>query len=86
MCFNWAPLQTDKKKKEEGKGKAAPEKTEMKPDLKGAEAKAEEDKRKEKPKVQRTTAPSHAKFRSTGKQGSIINGCGDGRDGCSESF
>ncbi|MGH0147763.1 UNVERIFIED_CONTAM: hypothetical protein FKN15_051193 [Acipenser sinensis] len=59
-------LQEDKKKKEEGKGKAAPEKTETKPDLKGAEAKAEEDKRKEKPKVQRTTAPSHAKFRSTG--------------------
>ncbi|KAK6469962.1 serine/threonine-protein phosphatase 1 regulatory subunit 10-like [Huso huso] len=61
-----ASAPSDKKKKEEGKGKAAPEKTEMKPDLKGAEAKAEEDKRKEKPKVQRTTAPSHAKFRSTG--------------------
>lgn len=40
---------------------------------KTAEAKAESfvedqaDRKKETPKIQRTTAPSHAKFRSTGK-------------------
>lgn len=40
---------------------------------KAAEAKSESrveeqvDKKKEKPKIQRTTAPSHAKFRSTGE-------------------
>ncbi|KAM8792385.1 serine/threonine-protein phosphatase 1 regulatory subunit 10-like, partial [Eudromia elegans] len=60
------PAERDKKKrKEEGKSKApAPEK----PQEAKAEAKSEEapEKKREKPKSLRTTAPSHAKFRSTG--------------------
>lgn len=56
-----------KKRKEEGKSRATPPErplTEVK-----AETRAEEapEKKKEKPKSLRTTAPSHAKFRSTGK-------------------
>ncbi|XP_036212234.1 serine/threonine-protein phosphatase 1 regulatory subunit 10 isoform X3 [Myotis myotis] len=55
-----------KKRKEEGKGRTTPPErplTEVK-----AEPRAEEapEKKKEKPKSLRTTAPSHAKFRSTG--------------------
>ncbi|XP_036212235.1 serine/threonine-protein phosphatase 1 regulatory subunit 10 isoform X4 [Myotis myotis] len=61
------PAEKDKKKrKEEGKGRTTPPErplTEVK-----AEPRAEEapEKKKEKPKSLRTTAPSHAKFRSTG--------------------
>lgn len=61
------PAEKDKKKrKEEGKSRTTlPERplTEVK-----AETRAEEapEKKKEKPKSLRTTAPSHAKFRSTG--------------------
>lgn len=56
-----------KKRKDEGKSRTLlPERplTEVK-----AEPRAEDapEKRKEKPKSLRTTAPSHAKFRSTGK-------------------
>lgn len=56
-----------KKRKEEGKSRTTlPERplTEVK-----AETRAEEapEKKKEKPKSLRTTAPSHAKFRSTGE-------------------
>jgi hypothetical protein len=56
-----------KKRKEEGKSRTTPPErplTEVK-----AETRAEEapEKKKEKPKSLRTTAPSHAKFRSTGK-------------------
>uniref|UniRef100_A0A8D2AYD3 Transcription elongation factor TFIIS/CRSP70 N-terminal sub-type domain-containing protein n=1 Tax=Sciurus vulgaris TaxID=55149 RepID=A0A8D2AYD3_SCIVU len=60
------PAEKDKKKrKEEGKSRATPPErplTEVK-----AETRAEEvpEKKKEKPKSLRTTAPSHAKFRST---------------------
>ncbi|XP_059558131.1 serine/threonine-protein phosphatase 1 regulatory subunit 10 isoform X2 [Myotis daubentonii] len=60
------PAEKDKKKrKEEGKGRTTPPErplTEVK-----AEPRAEEapEKKKEKPKSLRTTAPSHAKFRST---------------------
>uniref|UniRef100_A0A8C3I0I6 Serine/threonine-protein phosphatase 1 regulatory subunit 10 n=1 Tax=Chrysemys picta bellii TaxID=8478 RepID=A0A8C3I0I6_CHRPI len=60
------PAERDKKKrKEESKGKAP---VQEKPQEAKAEAKAEEtpEKKKEKPKSPRTTAPSHAKFRSTG--------------------
>uniref|UniRef100_A0A8C2UN21 Serine/threonine-protein phosphatase 1 regulatory subunit 10 n=1 Tax=Chinchilla lanigera TaxID=34839 RepID=A0A8C2UN21_CHILA len=61
------PAEKDKKKrKEEGKSRTTPPErplAEVKP-----EARAEEtpEKKKEKPKSLRTTAPSHAKFRSTG--------------------
>ncbi|XP_077335086.1 serine/threonine-protein phosphatase 1 regulatory subunit 10 isoform X2 [Lithobates pipiens] len=63
---NLLPAEKDKKKKKEDpKGRSpVPDKT--------AEAKSEScvedqgDRKKEKPKIQRTTAPSHAKFRSTG--------------------
>nr|XP_055186024.1 serine/threonine-protein phosphatase 1 regulatory subunit 10 [Nyctereutes procyonoides]XP_055186025.1 serine/threonine-protein phosphatase 1 regulatory subunit 10 [Nyctereutes procyonoides]XP_055186026.1 serine/threonine-protein phosphatase 1 regulatory subunit 10 [Nyctereutes procyonoides] len=61
------PAEKDKKKrKEEGKSRTTPPErplTEVK-----AETRAEEapEKKKEKPKSLRTTAPSHAKFRSTG--------------------
>ncbi|XP_011382277.1 serine/threonine-protein phosphatase 1 regulatory subunit 10 isoform X2 [Pteropus vampyrus] len=61
------PAEKDKKKrKEEGKSRTIPPErplTEVK-----AEPRAEEapEKKKEKPKSLRTTAPSHAKFRSTG--------------------
>uniref|UniRef100_A0A287DAB6 Serine/threonine-protein phosphatase 1 regulatory subunit 10 n=1 Tax=Ictidomys tridecemlineatus TaxID=43179 RepID=A0A287DAB6_ICTTR len=61
------PAEKDKKKrKEESKSRATPPErplTEVK-----AETRAEEapEKKKEKPKSLRTTAPSHAKFRSTG--------------------
>uniref|UniRef100_A0A8D2D3I4 Serine/threonine-protein phosphatase 1 regulatory subunit 10 n=1 Tax=Sciurus vulgaris TaxID=55149 RepID=A0A8D2D3I4_SCIVU len=61
------PAEKEKKKrKEEGKSRATPPErplTEVK-----AETRAEEvpEKKKEKPKSLRTTAPSHAKFRSTG--------------------
>ncbi|KAM6184600.1 LOW QUALITY PROTEIN: serine/threonine-protein phosphatase 1 regulatory subunit 10-like [Rhynchocyon petersi] len=61
------PAEKDKKKrKEEGKNRTTPPKrslTEVK-----AETRTEEvpEKKKEKPKSLRTTAPSHAKFRSTG--------------------
>ncbi|XP_058522169.1 serine/threonine-protein phosphatase 1 regulatory subunit 10 isoform X2 [Ochotona princeps] len=61
------PAEKDKKKrKEEGKTRTPPPErplTEVK-----AETRAEEppEKKKEKPKSLRTTAPSHAKFRSTG--------------------
>lgn len=56
-----------KKRKEEGKSRTIPPErliTEVK-----AEPRAEEapEKKKEKPKSLRTTAPSHAKFRSTGR-------------------
>ncbi|NXP83118.1 PP1RA phosphatase, partial [Ramphastos sulfuratus] len=60
------PTERDKKKrKEEGKSKAP---VQDKPQEAKAEAKAEEvpEKKREKPKSLRTTAPSHAKFRSTG--------------------
>ncbi|KAH1182948.1 hypothetical protein KIL84_004440 [Mauremys mutica] len=59
------PAERDKKKrKEESKGKAP---VQEKPQEAKAEAKAEEtpEKKREKPKSLRTTAPSHAKFRST---------------------
>ncbi|XP_070275106.1 serine/threonine-protein phosphatase 1 regulatory subunit 10 isoform X1 [Myotis yumanensis] len=60
------PEKDKKKRKEEGKGRTTPPErplTEVK-----AEPRAEEapEKKKEKPKSLRTTAPSHAKFRSTG--------------------
>ncbi|XP_026955160.1 serine/threonine-protein phosphatase 1 regulatory subunit 10 isoform X2 [Sagmatias obliquidens] len=61
------PAEKDKKKrKEEGKSRTTPPErplTEVK-----AETRAEEapEKKREKPKSLRTTAPSHAKFRSTG--------------------
>ncbi|KAB1261435.1 Serine/threonine-protein phosphatase 1 regulatory subunit 10 [Camelus dromedarius] len=61
------PAEKDKKKrKEEGKNRTTPPErplTEVK-----AETRAEEapEKKREKPKSLRTTAPSHAKFRSTG--------------------
>ncbi|XP_045397499.1 serine/threonine-protein phosphatase 1 regulatory subunit 10 isoform X2 [Lemur catta] len=61
------PAEKDKKKrKEEGKSRTTPPErplTEVK-----AESRSEEapEKKKEKPKSLRTTAPSHAKFRSTG--------------------
>lgn len=59
-----------KKRKEENKSKAP---IQEKPQEAKTEFKPEEtpEKKKEKPKSLRTTAPSHAKFRSTGK--SIIN-------------
>ncbi|XP_054833312.1 serine/threonine-protein phosphatase 1 regulatory subunit 10 isoform X2 [Eublepharis macularius] len=60
------PTERDKKKrKEESKSKAA---VQEKPQEAKSEAKPEEtpEKKKEKPKSLRTTAPSHAKFRSTG--------------------
>ncbi|XP_038227124.1 serine/threonine-protein phosphatase 1 regulatory subunit 10 isoform X1 [Dermochelys coriacea] len=60
------PAERDKKKrKEESKSKAP---VQEKPQEAKAEAKAEEtpEKKREKPKSLRTTAPSHAKFRSTG--------------------
>ncbi|NXN15932.1 PP1RA phosphatase, partial [Indicator maculatus] len=59
------PERDKKKRKEEGKGKAP---VQDKPQEAKAEAKAEEmpEKKREKPKSLRTTAPSHAKFRSTG--------------------
>ncbi|KAM5263310.1 serine/threonine-protein phosphatase 1 regulatory subunit 10 [Ctenodactylus gundi] len=64
---NTQPAEKDKKKrKEEGKSRTIPPErplTEVK-----TETRAEEvpEKKKEKPKSLRTTAPSHAKFRSTG--------------------
>ncbi|NXD18578.1 PP1RA phosphatase, partial [Nothocercus nigrocapillus] len=59
------PERDKKKRKEEGKSKAPA--AEKPPEAK-AEAKSEEapEKKREKPKSLRTTAPSHAKFRSTG--------------------
>lgn len=61
------PAEKDKKKrKEEGKSRATlPERplTEVKAETRTEEA---PEKKKEKPKSLRTTAPSHAKFRSTG--------------------
>ncbi|NXF92623.1 PP1RA phosphatase, partial [Eubucco bourcierii] len=59
------PERDKKKRKEEGKSKAP---VQDKPQEAKAEAKAEEmpEKKREKPKSLRTTAPSHAKFRSTG--------------------
>uniref|UniRef100_A0A8V5GRC0 Serine/threonine-protein phosphatase 1 regulatory subunit 10 n=1 Tax=Melopsittacus undulatus TaxID=13146 RepID=A0A8V5GRC0_MELUD len=60
------PSERDKKKrKEEGKSKSP---AQEKPQEAKAEAKSEEmpEKKREKPKSLRTTAPSHAKFRSTG--------------------
>ncbi|XP_062454546.1 serine/threonine-protein phosphatase 1 regulatory subunit 10 isoform X2 [Rhea pennata] len=60
------PAERDKKKrKEENKSKTP---VQEKPQEAKAEAKAEEtpEKKREKPKSLRTTAPSHAKFRSTG--------------------
>lgn len=66
LCFSITEKEK-KKRKEEGKSRTTlPERplTEVK-----AETRAEEvpEKKKEKPKSLRTTAPSHAKFRSTGK-------------------
>ncbi|XP_016286426.1 serine/threonine-protein phosphatase 1 regulatory subunit 10 isoform X2 [Monodelphis domestica] len=61
------PTEKDKKKrKEEGKGRTTPLERPL-PEVK-AETRTEEapEKKKEKPKSLRTTAPSHAKFRSTG--------------------
>ncbi|KAM8778747.1 serine/threonine-protein phosphatase 1 regulatory subunit 10 isoform 1-T2 [Rhynchonycteris naso] len=61
------PAEKEKKKrKEEGKGRATPPERPLM-EVK-AEPRAEEvpEKKKEKPKSLRTTAPSHAKFRSTG--------------------
>uniref|UniRef100_A0ACB8EGB2 Uncharacterized protein n=1 Tax=Sphaerodactylus townsendi TaxID=933632 RepID=A0ACB8EGB2_9SAUR len=57
--------ETGEKRKEESKSKAA---VQEKPQEAKSEAKPEEipEKKKEKPKSLRTTAPSHAKFRSTG--------------------
>ncbi|NXY51384.1 PP1RA phosphatase, partial [Ceuthmochares aereus] len=60
------PAERDKKKrKEENRSKTV---VQEKPQEAKAEAKAEEmpEKKREKPKSLRTTAPSHAKFRSTG--------------------
>ncbi|PKK16821.1 serine/threonine-protein phosphatase 1 regulatory subunit 10-like, partial [Columba livia] len=60
------PAERDKKKrKEETKSKTP---AQEKPQETKTEAKTEEipEKKREKPKSQRTTAPSHAKFRSTG--------------------
>ncbi|XP_068779975.1 serine/threonine-protein phosphatase 1 regulatory subunit 10 isoform X2 [Struthio camelus] len=60
------PAERDKKKrKEESKSKTP---VQEKPQEAKAEAKADEtpEKKREKPKSLRTTAPSHAKFRSTG--------------------
>ncbi|XP_066842767.1 serine/threonine-protein phosphatase 1 regulatory subunit 10 isoform X2 [Anser cygnoides] len=60
------PAERDKKKrKEESKSKTP---VQEKPQEAKSEAKAEEapEKKREKPKSLRTTAPSHAKFRSTG--------------------
>ncbi|XP_009473033.1 PREDICTED: serine/threonine-protein phosphatase 1 regulatory subunit 10-like, partial [Nipponia nippon] len=61
-----SPPQRDKKKrKEENKSKTP---VQEKPQEAKTEAKTEEvpEKKREKPKSLRTTAPSHAKFRSTG--------------------
>lgn len=61
------PAEKDKKKrKEEGKSRTTPPErplTEVKAETRTEEA---PEKKKEKPKSLRTTAPSHAKFRSTG--------------------
>uniref|UniRef100_A0A452DTT8 Protein phosphatase 1 regulatory subunit 10 n=1 Tax=Capra hircus TaxID=9925 RepID=A0A452DTT8_CAPHI len=63
---SWTCEKDKKKRKEEGKSRTTPPErpvTEVK-----AETRAEEapEKKREKPKSLRTTAPSHAKFRSTG--------------------
>ncbi|NXL89736.1 PP1RA phosphatase, partial [Alectura lathami] len=66
------PAERDRKRRrEEGKGKASPpdkDKEKEKAPEARAEARADEapEKKREKPKSLRTTAPSHAKFRSTG--------------------
>lgn len=67
MLFIFITEKDKKKRKEEGKSRTIPPErplTEVK-----AETRAEEapEKKKEKPKSLRTTAPSHAKFRSTGR-------------------
>ncbi|KAJ1147102.1 hypothetical protein NDU88_013349 [Pleurodeles waltl] len=62
------PAEKEKKKKrEDGKSRSPVHEKQQaaKPEVK-VEMKEEDEKRKEKPKTQRTTAPSHAKFRSTG--------------------
>ncbi|KAM9326595.1 serine/threonine-protein phosphatase 1 regulatory subunit 10 [Gastrophryne carolinensis] len=63
---NLIPAEKEKKKKKEdakGRSPVADKASEAK-----AESRMEDlsDKKREKPKIQRTTAPSHAKFRSTG--------------------
>ncbi|XP_075439667.1 serine/threonine-protein phosphatase 1 regulatory subunit 10 isoform X2 [Ascaphus truei] len=63
---NIQPADKDKKKKKEDPKSRSPV-PDKAPEVK-AESRVEElaDRKKEKPKIQRTTAPSHAKFRSTG--------------------
>ncbi|XP_043940414.1 serine/threonine-protein phosphatase 1 regulatory subunit 10 isoform X2 [Protopterus annectens] len=63
---NSGPAEKDKKKKEDNKRSPVHDKSpDGKKEIK-LEMKAEEVEKKEKPKTVRTTAPSHAKFRSTG--------------------
>lgn len=78
------PSERDKKKRKEEPRSKVPSQ-EKAPEAK-AEAKAEEgpEKKRDKPKSLRTTAPSHAKFRSTGTV-SLLRGswgvpCGFGGD------
>ncbi|XP_018416159.1 PREDICTED: serine/threonine-protein phosphatase 1 regulatory subunit 10 [Nanorana parkeri] len=61
---NLLPVEKEKKKKKEdpkGRSPIADRTAEAK-----AESRVEDQSKREKPKIQRTTAPSHAKFRSTG--------------------
>lgn len=67
LCLSFAEREK-KKRKEENRSKAPS--VQEKPQETKSEVKPEEapEKKKEKPKSLRTTAPSHAKFRSTGKR------------------